>query len=273
MTRSAESPGAGVLARPSPGVTGLGDLMPTAMVTVETRVPMVSPWARAEHMAIRDAGIKRTDEFTTARWCAHSALDGLGAASAPLGRGQHGEPQWPSGVCGSITHSQTYRAAVVAPTSLYLGVGVDAEPNSPLPRGVLNIVADAAERRQLVAAWIREPAVQWDRLLFSAKECVYKIWYPMTRRWLGFEHAELVGLDIDPRWPDGSRTGGFRIEIRAGAERPTMFPDEIRGRWLVRDQLLLTASWLGCATPCRRRSKTSRSSAGFSTRCPNGPDT
>lgn len=250
MTLSDESPGAGALARPSAvGATGMGDLMPAAMVTVETREPSVGPWARSEHVAIRDARIGRADEFTTARWCAHRALDGLGAARAPLLRGQHGEPQWPSGVCGSITHSQNYRAAVVAPTSLFLGVGVDAEPNSPLPRALLSIVADPVERRRLAAAWVREPAVQWDRLLFCAKECVYKIWYPMTRRWLGFEHAELVGLDIDPRWADGSRIGGWRIEMRPGAERPTEFPGEIRGRWLVRDELLLTASWLDYATP------------------------
>ena len=30
------------------------------------------------------------------------------------------------------------------------------------------------------------PGVSWDRLLFSAKESVYKAWFPLTSRWLNF---------------------------------------------------------------------------------------
>jgi 4'-phosphopantetheinyl transferase EntD len=33
------------------------------------------------------------------------------------------------------------------------------------------------------------PGVHWDRLLFSAKESVYKAWFPLAKRWLGFEEA------------------------------------------------------------------------------------
>jgi len=29
------------------------------------------------------------------------------------------------------------------------------------------------------------PGPSWDRLLFSAKESVYKAWFPLTGRWLG----------------------------------------------------------------------------------------
>ena len=39
------------------------------------------------------------------------------------------------------------------------------------------------------------PLTHWGRLLFSAKEAVYKAWYPLTGRWLGFEEARLT---IDP---------------------------------------------------------------------------
>src|SRR5262249_33599292 len=35
----------------------------------------------------------------------------------------------------------------------------------------------------------------WDRLLFSAKESVYKAWFPLARRWLGFEEADVT---LDP---------------------------------------------------------------------------
>ena len=48
------------------------------------------------------------------------------------------------------------------------------------------------ERQWLAGA----PAgIHWDRLIFSAKESVYKAWYPLARRWLGFEEA---AVSIDP---------------------------------------------------------------------------
>ncbi len=36
------------------------------------------------------------------------------------------------------------------------------------------------------------PGPSWDRLLFSAKESVYKAWFPLTGRWLGFEEAAIT---------------------------------------------------------------------------------
>ena len=39
------------------------------------------------------------------------------------------------------------------------------------------------------------PGICWDQLLFSAKESVYKTWFPLARRWLGFESADIL---IDP---------------------------------------------------------------------------
>ena len=36
------------------------------------------------------------------------------------------------------------------------------------------------------------PGICCDRLLFSAKESVYKAWFPLTGRWLGFEEADIT---------------------------------------------------------------------------------
>ena len=58
--------------------------------------------------------------------------------------------------------------------------------------------ADIARPEELPhAAAVRAdvPHVHWDRLLFSAKESVYKAWFPLARRWLGFEDAVVM---IDP---------------------------------------------------------------------------
>jgi 4'-phosphopantetheinyl transferase EntD len=52
-----------------------------------------------------------------------------------------------------------------------------------------------AERDELGRHDRERPSVHWGRLLFSAKESIYKAWYPLTGRWLGFEEADLT---IDP---------------------------------------------------------------------------
>ncbi len=77
--------------------------------------------------------------------------------------------------------------------------------------------------RRLAAA---RPEVSWDRLLFSAKESVYKTWFPLTGRWLGFEDAELVavgGRDVPGpaarRGPDGGRGRGVVVRGSVGRGR------------------------------------------------------
>jgi 4'-phosphopantetheinyl transferase EntD len=59
---------------------------------------------------------------------------------------------------------------------------------------VLEEVAFGPERRLAVSPG----HIQMDRLLFSAKEAVYKAWFPLAGRWLGFDDAELT-IDTDRR--------------------------------------------------------------------------
>ena len=53
--------------------------------------------------------------------------------------------------------------------------------------------------------------VHWDRVLFSAKESIYKAWFPLTGRWLGFEEAS---LSIDP----AAGTFAARLHVTAESE-------------------------------------------------------
>ena len=88
-----------------------------------------------------------------------------------------------------------------------------------------------AERARLAALAGEWPAVCWDRLLFSAKESVYKAWFPLTGRWLGFEDADVTIT------PDGTFTARLLTEL-TGTQPPRVSFD---GRWLARDGLVLTA--------------------------------
>ena len=87
---------------------------------------------------------------------------------------------WPAGIRGSMTHCAGYAAAAVGPISRISAIGIDAEPDAPLPDGVLDLVATAAERDRLAVTPRKPDIPHWDRLLFSAKEAVYKAWFPLV---------------------------------------------------------------------------------------------
>ncbi|GIH27691.1 4'-phosphopantetheinyl transferase [Acrocarpospora phusangensis] len=180
-----------------------------------------------EERYIAPAVAKRRREFTTARHCARRAMARLGVPPAPIVPGERGAPGWPPGVVGAMTHCDGYRAAALSLEAVT--IGIDAEPNAPLPDGVLDVVALPAERLAL-GDMHRDMhgGVHWDRLLFSAKESVYKAWFPLARRWLGFEEAE---IELDP-------AGTFRARLLVPGPRGLTGFD---GRWLCESGLVVTA--------------------------------
>jgi 4'-phosphopantetheinyl transferase EntD len=183
-----------------------------------------------EEAQVAHAVDKRRREFSGGRWCAHRALERLGVPPAPIGRGERGAPQWPTGVVGAITHCSGYRGAAVARSGELTTLGIDAEPHSALPDGVLDVVSLQAERCHLRELAARDPGTHWDRLLFSAKESIYKAWFPVTGEWLGFEDAQ---LHFSP--------GEFTAKLAKPARLPGRELHAFTGRWLARDGLVLTA--------------------------------
>jgi 4'-phosphopantetheinyl transferase EntD len=176
---------------------------------------------------------KRRREFATARACARRALAALGVAPTPILTGERGAPLWPPGFVGSITHCAGYRAAAVARACDILTVGLDAEPDQVLPDGVLDMISLPGERAQVGALATAAPGTCWDRLLFSAKESVYKAWFPLTWRWLGFEEADIT---INPA--DGTFSARLLTAAPAVGGSPLT---GFTGRWLASDGLILTA--------------------------------
>jgi len=195
----------------------------------------------AEEALVAGAAAKRRREFATGRHCARMALAELGVPPAPVLRGEMGAPRWPAGVVGSITHCAGYRAAAVARASDVLTTGVDAEPDEDLPAGVLDLIALPGERERLRRLAAAAPGTCWDRLLFSAKESVYKAWFPLTGRWLGFHDADVT---ID------AAGGTFDVRLLAAAADDSGFPlAAFAGRWLAGGGLLLTAVTVPAVSP------------------------
>ncbi|MGW0752333.1 4'-phosphopantetheinyl transferase family protein [Streptomyces sp. NPDC002587] len=188
-----------------------------------------APLFPAEAALMEGRRERRRRQFATARACARHCLADLGRPPVPLLPGPGGAPKWPSGLVGSITHCEGYRAAVAAPASEVAALGIDAEPAGPLPRGVLALIASEAELAHLASLTAAHPAVPWDRIFFSAKEAAYKAWYPATGIWLGFRDADLA---LSP-------AGTFTATLRPAVPPPVN--PEYEGRWLAGPDLVLTA--------------------------------
>jgi 4'-phosphopantetheinyl transferase EntD len=209
-------------------------LLPDAVVVVETREDLMNTELfPAEAQSLGRAVEKRRREFMTGRACARLALERLGVTPVAIASGERGEPLWPAGVVGSITHCATYRACAIARARQLATIGIDAEPDAALPDGVLAQIAGPEERGCLAELRRTAPVMHWDRLLFSAKESAYKASFPISKRRLGFEDAV---VEVDPV------AGTFSARLPVWG--PTLAdgqPGRLSGRWLAQDGLLLTA--------------------------------
>jgi 4'-phosphopantetheinyl transferase EntD len=212
----------------------IGDILPPEVAAEEAfgDLPDAALFPDEEAVIAR-AVDKRRREFTTARACARAALAKLGVPPVPIVPGPRGAPQWPPGVVGSITHCAGYRASVVARACDVVTIGLDAEPHDTLPAGVLGAIAYGGEEARLAVLAAARPDVHWDRMLFCAKEAVYKAWFPLTHRWLGFEEASVT---IDPV----SRTFTARLLVDGPVVNGAAVTG-FEGRWLVSDGLIATA--------------------------------
>ncbi|MFJ3705354.1 MULTISPECIES: 4'-phosphopantetheinyl transferase [Streptomyces] len=176
---------------------------------------------------------RRRHEFAAVRACARRAMADLGLPPAPVLSGHRGLPLWPEGTVGSMTHCEGYRAAVLARASEVRSVGIDAEPNAPLPPDVWEVISLPSERARMpVDADTR--TVHWDRLLFSAKESVFKTWFPLTRIELDFSEADISFRTS----PDSPTEGTFTAELSRIAPG---VPSTYAGRWLVDEGFAVTA--------------------------------
>ncbi len=121
------------------------------------------------------------DASGAARHVARGLLNQAGLAVAPLMKAPDGAPVWPLGVVGSMAHDDDFAVAAVASATSFSGLGIDIEPCEPLAEDVAAIVKmpgdvlDGAEERLA------------GRLLFAAKEAVYKAVFPRDQVVLGFE--------------------------------------------------------------------------------------
>jgi 4'-phosphopantetheinyl transferase EntD len=139
----------------------------------------------------------------TARIIARSLLELIGLPPSSLPRSRSGAPVWPPGIVGSLAHDDTMAVAVIARSCDVAAVGIDIEPDEPLPLDLAAVVATLSERQ------LYDQALLSSRRLFAAKEAVFKATFPLDGVFLDFH-------DIEVDFAAGQATvkSGRRVPVR-----------------------------------------------------------
>ena len=142
---------------------------------------------------LTDAGRKRKTEHLAGRLAAAHALRAINERAVP-GIGPSGEPLWPEGITGSITHSGTQAMAVVAryPHTL-IGIDLEAILSENEAHEIKEGVIDAQEETRLLQSG--KPFALTLTLACSAKESLFKALFPVVREYMGFECARVSALN------------------------------------------------------------------------------
>jgi len=140
----------------------------------------------ARSISARQPAMRRASG--AARWIAHRLLADIGVKDVAIPRAPSGAPLWPDRTIGSLAHDDDMAVAAVAPVGSIVSLGIDVEPAQPLPDDIFAIVATGADRTGAADQRLA------GRILFAAKEAVYKAAYPLDREVLGYED---IAVDLD----------------------------------------------------------------------------
>ncbi len=211
----------------------LGALFPdTGAVAVESFDPDDAAALLPEELRFtRTMAERRRRQFHHGRACARVALAKLGVMDRALPIGDGGQPVWPDGIVGSITHTDQTAAAVAARSADIASVGIDVESDEPLESELIPRICVVSELESMAS----EIDAQYHaKLVFSIKEAVYKCLWPHVRRFIDFTD---VSVEID------SSNNGYLVRP-TGSEATIAMIDRVRGRFERRNGHIFASAWI-----------------------------
>lgn len=219
----------------------LARLFPPEVVTVVA--PTTAPEAALhpeEAGCLHGAGPARRREFALGRGCARAALARLGVEDAALPAEPDRRPRWPEGIVGSLSHCDAVCAVAVARRGPIAGLGLDVERDGRVGDALAQRIGTPAELAHLAA--LRARAIDARTWLFSAKESVYKVYYPLARHPLGFRDVE-IAFDVE--------AGAFEARLVGSGAPPAAGARAFGGRLACEHGLVWTAVTLWDPAPGR----------------------
>ncbi len=139
----------------------------------------------ARIVAAAIAGRRR--EYSTGRALAHRAFERLGIAATTLPTGPVGQPLWPQGVVGSISHTSEQAICAAASQANYQAIGVDLEHAGRVTPDLVELLITRVEQQRYEHLDLT--------LIFSAKEACYKLLHALVGEFVDFLSVE-IALDV-----------------------------------------------------------------------------
>ena len=172
-------------------------------IAPEVQVAVAEDWMWSqeaypeEETYITRAVDKRKREFRAGRHAAHAALEALRISDFPIKVGDHRQPLWPSGIIGSISHTEGFCACVATEKGDILSLGIDVEPLEAVDAASLPLICTRRELQAIEGARDKT-SIPLCKLIFSAKECVHKVYHPLNGHTLDFLDAEIT-FDLEAK--------------------------------------------------------------------------
>lgn len=175
---------------------------------------------------------KRQTEFLAGRLCAREAMRQLDGRAYVPGVAEDRAPVWPEDICGSITHSTGWAAAIVAHKAQWRGLGLDAETLLSHERAtrLAKEILTAAELADMATGPQDQIALRVT-LTFSIKEALFKALYPIVRKRFYFQDAQLL------EWRED---GSARLRLLADLSTEWHSGMELDGQFCLSDTQLLS---------------------------------
>jgi enterobactin synthetase component D len=186
----------------------------------------------AQPASIQRSVAKRQTEFLAGRLCAREALRRLDGRQLAPDIGEDRAPIWPNDICGSITHSTGWAAAVVANRQQWRGLGLDTENLLSLERArrLAGEILTPEEMARMAAGPADQIALRVT-LTFSIKEALFKALYPIVHKRFYFEHAQLL------EW---TTSGHARLRLLTDLSSEWHSGKELDGQFSVQDAHVLS---------------------------------
>jgi len=218
---------------PSDDTTSLlEDLFPAQVSCVfSARPPEKFALLASEAAAATTMREPRLREFAHGRACARAALARLGIVDCPIPVGENRAPLWPAEIVGSISHAGNAASAVVAKTSDLQALGIDLEIREPLDPPLIKMLCRPEE-----LIWLNRSTAAdgFAKIIFSAKESLFKCVWPTLRRFIDFQDIE-IRLESD--------FGRFTA-IAHSEEIPGDLIGQVQGRYTQTDALIITGAYI-----------------------------
>lgn len=135
---------------------------------------------------------QRRNEYTSGRIIAKHLLERIGIYNFPILRGTLGEPLWPQGVTGSISHCADRCFVAIAEKKHYKSIGIDIDSIDDLPETLIDDVCTYSEKKWIRSMKCQEKAYPYAKMIFSAKESAYKCIFPFVQDFIDFTEAEIT---------------------------------------------------------------------------------